>query len=92
MHDEYSEGEEESTAWILWLYRNTRFTVAWTLLQRSNFVDINPKFVDKNIGIYSVARNLGTRIEEDRILNDQVTHETLNLWKKIQESLLLQVN
>ena len=92
MHDEYSEGGEDSAAWILWLYRNTHFTVAWTLLQRSNFMDINPKFVDKNIGISSVASNLGTRTEEDRIINDQVTHETLNLWKKIQESLLLQVN
>ena len=60
MHDGYSEGEEDSAAQILWIYINTRFTVAWTLLQRSNFVDINPKFVDKNIGIYSVARNLGT--------------------------------
>ena len=92
MHDGYFEGEEDFVAWILWLYRNTCFTIAWTSLQRSNFVDINPKFVDKNIGIYYVARNLGTRTEEDRILNDQVTHETLNLWKKIQESLLLQVN
>ena len=85
MHDGYSEGEEDFVTWILWIYRTTRFTVAWTLLQRSNFVDINPKFVDKNIGIYYVARNLGTWTEEDRILNDQITHETLNLCKKIQD-------
>ena len=73
-------------------YSSLDFVTKIKLLQRSNFVDINPKFVDKNIGISSVASNLGTRTEEDRILNDQVTHETLNLWKKIQESLLLQVN